>query len=695
MRDGRTWLSLFVVVALFAVLGVYYWAHKPVTPEQALVLAASILNLAVAASVVAAAGALGRNVLGRLVGPAGLSAATAGERVTLSAALGLGLIGLIMLALGMAGGLYPLVAWALFAGLLAWLWRDVRRWVADLRAVVAGLLPAGRFEAAAAAFVLLVLVLGLLRALAPPLAWDALVYHLVLPRLYAAAHSVRLDPADFSFFTGMPQLAEMLYTLALLLRLEPQAGLVTAQTLGWLFGLLLALGLAGAAAAMRLPAWLAPAIVFSSFSVSLALAWAYADQLLMLLALAALLAVRLWQHHRAAGRSARSWLLIAGGLAGLAWGTKYTGALVPLGCAAAVLVESIICPTRSQASPGWRGWLSRLRSGVAPASGLGFVAAALMAPWLIKNLLFTGSPVYPLLLPAADVDQQRLWFYSRPDLAESSLLAATTVFVRATLLGRQGSLPFDSSLSPLLLFLPLGLAAAWRRLSPAARPSLRPVIAFSLAAYAGWIALLYVSPLSYQPRLFLSVVPALALVGCAGAVALLGLSSATLRLAFIVNAAIVLVLALSALENAVYFAAHSPLGYLAGAQPASAYRADRLGWHQVALERVNALPAGSRILFLWEARSLGCEAHIRCLPDVVIDRWWYLQRQDLGAAGAVALWRAQGVTHVLLYDLGADFTRREGSDAYEPRDWAELEALPAQLSLVELIGGTYRLFALP
>ena len=170
--------------------------------------------------------------------------------------------------------------------------------------------------------------------------WDALVYHLTLPKLYAQAHRLRID-ADI-LFTGMPQLTEMLYTAATLLR-----GEIAAQMLGWVFGVVLA---AGPGRACFRVAWgraglcLAPAILFSSLTIAFLLAWAYADLLLMLITLALLIALRQWRLSRRAGR----WLWLSGILAGLAVSCKYTSVLVPL-AGVGVIASRVALGQR----PGW------------------------------------------------------------------------------------------------------------------------------------------------------------------------------------------------------------------------------------------------------------------------------------------------------------------------------------------------------
>ncbi len=685
MSTRRTGLGLALVAVVGAVLALYYLAHKPITPIQALAFAQTFANVAVAFALVVAAGGLGhrlrRGWLGEEQDPP-----LAGVGSFIEVALGWGTLGLGMLLLGALRLYYPAVVWLLTAGLVVWLRRDVRGWVATTLATLRALAPASRLERVAAGFALLVLGLGFLRALTPPVTWDALVYHLTLPELYVRAHGLQLNPADFSLFSGMPQLTEMLYTAANLLRVDVSAGGIAAQVLGWWFGALLCLGLTAGAQEMGVPGWLAPAILFSSVSVALELAWAYADLLLMLLALAAVLALRQWRRQRADGRVARRWLALAGILAGLACGCKYTGIIVPLAGGAAVLVVEL-CGEQS-AGPG------RLARALGAAVFFGLMAGAAFAPWLVKNWLLTGSPFYPLLWPAGDMDALRQWFYNRPDQA-APLGQALAIFPHATFWGVQGGNEIDATLGPLLLLCAGLLVFTWRGLPQPLHQELSLWLAFVGVAYVGWVLLAHYSALAHQARLFFAFLPALAVLGAAGLAGLRGLNTPTLRLSWIINAAVALVLGLSAIELGVAVVAQNPLAYVVGTQSASDYAAAQLGWYVPALERVNNLPAGSRVVFLWEARSLACSPVIRCVPDVVIDRWWHARRTLGSAERIMDQWHAEGAGYVLIYDTGAQAIQASPDNAYDPADWIELDKLRGGLRRVASFGEAYTLYALP
>jgi 4-amino-4-deoxy-L-arabinose transferase-like glycosyltransferase len=672
--------SLGIVFALAVILSAYYLVHKPVRPAQALVLLSTLADASVAILLTLIGGGAGRRIL------RDWTHTSVGERLTLQLALGWGVVGMLMLALGLLRLYYSILIWPLVLISLLLLRRDIRGWLADVVSALRALRFPDRLSRLAGFFVLFTLALGLLSALAPPVKWDALVYHLTLPKLYAQTHGLRLAGAVYNrdgdfFFSGMPQLTEMLYTAAMLLR-----GPIAAQTVGWMFGAALALGLAAHAHELMGArfAMLAPAVLFSSLTVALSLAWAYADLSLMLFSLACLVALRQW---RASG--AARWLWLAAVFAGFAMGCKYTAVLVPLAAVAVILFTRI----------EKRKTLIRLPHSVtlSPRHLVTFLTLSLLvfAPWLLKNLLFTGNPVYPLLFPADHVDALRLQFYNQPALADRNPLWAALIFFRAVFLGVQSGEPYDATLGPLWVMLLFGLVIGRRRLDAETRSELRALAVFALASYPGWIILTFVSYYAVQARLFFAIFPALALLCAGGLAAFAAFDSPTLRVSFVANAAVVFVLAVSALEFGTEFAAHGPLAYLAGAQSAEDYRAANLGWYSAAMERVNALPPASRVVFLWEPRSLECSAPGLCDPDVIIDRWWHLLRTGKTPADAIAEWRAQGATHVLIYDWGVRFLRENRDHRFAESDWAALENLRGRVRLVQTFGEDYSLYALP
>ncbi len=658
---------LGVFASAVAVVLAYLAGGGLLTAAQADRLVTLAGDLAGAVLVAVACGGLGRQLLQR----AGLGLETAGERALAAFTLGWGGLAIAMLSLGVLGWISVASGWALVAlALAASAGREAVGWSRD---VVAGLRalgsadPLGRW---ATGLVVVGAGTSLLSAWAPPVGWDALMYHLALAKAYATQGSVAVSPNNP--LVGMPQLGEMVYTLALLVR-----GEVSAQLLGWWIGVLAAVGLAGLSGRLWGRAYgpWAAALIFSAPTVSLWLAWAYIDFVAFAMGAACLIALD--QARRSSGAGEWRWWLAVGVWAGLALSAKYTAGIVPAGAVLATWAGS-----RGQ----WR-WRATV--------GVALVAGAVFAPWLLKNLWLTGNPVYPLLFPSAGMDALRLDFYNRPDLNQHSLGSALALFPSAVLAGRYGQPDTDATLGPLWLMLPLVLALAWRSLSAVERADVRLMGVFALGAYAGWVGLAYFSDHGSLPRLFISGFAPLCVLGAGGLAVMGRLDHPTFRLSWLLGHLTRLLVAVVMVQIVLAFGARQPLGYLVGAVSAEAYRGELLGWYAPAIDRVAALPASTRTVFLWEPRSLACPDQTRCLSDSIIDRWYHLRRTRGSAEAVLSAWRAAGVTHVLVADSGATFVRQQPDSLLTAADWAEFERLRADLVLIDDFGGAYHLYQIP
>jgi hypothetical protein len=123
-----------------------------------------------------------------------------------------------------------------------------------------------------------------------------------------------------------------------------------------------------------------------------------------------------------------------------------------------------------------------------------------------------------------------------------------------------------------------------------------------------------------------------------------------------------------------------------------AYLSANLGWYAVLDEKLSALPAGSRVLALWEPRKLYVPANTT--PDYWIDQWRATAHESGDASAILQKWKAQGYTH-LLVDLPGEQFMRETDRSTTPADWAVFDQLIQQLPAPETVGGTYVLYTLP
>ncbi|MGQ9890067.1 MAG: glycosyltransferase family 39 protein, partial [Aggregatilineales bacterium] len=432
--------TLILVAALALLIG-YYWVHKPAGFEMAFTLGGALLDLLAAGAIIAVGGGLGRRALARLLPPGLLSN---GEGLALEAAAGLGLLSAAALALGLAGLYTPAALWALLLLAAAALgWPGLRGWLAAARALARSRWPAGAWPRFLAAFTLAALALALLHALAPPVAWDALMYHLDGPRSYLAAGRIVARPDNP--YLGFPQSVETLYGLGMALFGRDTA----AAPLHFGLGLLALISLGGLARRHggEAAGWLAPALIMSAYSSWLLFGWPYVDLGVLLYSAAALTAFANWR----AARDDR-WLILAGASAGLSLGVKYT--------AGALLLALL-------AGAAWTAPRRAARIGLL----LGPPALILFLPWLGRGLLLYHNPVYPFFFGGLGWDAVRadLFFGGAGLAGRSEFWQVLLLPAAAAIFGVEKAFGFAFTAGPWLLTLPLLVPLGWRWLDAPAR----------------------------------------------------------------------------------------------------------------------------------------------------------------------------------------------------------------------------------
>jgi hypothetical protein len=663
---NKNWQILAGVLAFLFFTGLtvaYFVAHKPFTPTQAVSLGIALGRLLVVLLLVAAAGGLGQRLLpGINLHPLACLA--------LQAALGLCLLALGVLAVGVLGGLRSWIGWLALAALLIWLRRSVAAWLGQWRGLKQAWHQAGRLGKFLAACITLTLFLTLLSSLSPPFHFDTLTYHLVFPRLYLEAGRFYYVPQNM--FWGMPQTAEMLYTWAMALAGEPAAA-----TLGWASGVLALAGMLGFGL-QKLDtdaAWVAAACLVSGYTLASALSWGYVDWLVMLIGVCWLVMLDVWVNNRQP-----RYLLLAGVLAGLAFSTKYTAGVLIL-CGAVAMI--------------YYGWPS-FRRILLYIFQYGVAAVLAAAPWLVKNLLATGNPLYPFLFPAGAMTPLRLALYQggKPFGGWQDIILLP---IRATFIGIEGGPGYSASIGPLIFGLSLCAFIGWRLRPAQQKEAIRLAAWVAAAGVITWMVLGRFSSYLLQSRLYFALFPALAFLSSAGFSSLQHLALPHVRLGRIAAFLIALVLGFNAFEVVATTLQQGAPNAILGLKPDADILADNLGWYAPAMQALRQLPPNQRALLLWEPRSLYCLP--RCDPDEVLDRWKRERTAVLGAEpgendAILSNWRAAGYTHLLYYRLGADFIRQEGRLAYTPEDWLAMDALLNNLRLVQDFGSTYALYSL-
>lgn len=339
--------------------------------ESALALGAMLLRAAAALWLLGAARAAGRAALRPLRLPR-----EDAESFVLEAGAGLGLLSLLLFALGLLGLWTRPVFVALLALGLYPAWRALPR----------PRLPAfaGRLEALLAVPIALAALSGFIASNAPAAEWDSLAFHLALPQAYARAGELL---ALTDRLHGLEPLAAGLFHVPAIALGDESAGQVAMLLFQWLMALSLwAAGRARFGGRAALPA---AGLFLVSPAVTEASGNAGADFAVGLWAMLSFWAA--WRGRERGG----AWLPLSGALGGFAASSKTSGIML-----ATALFPLVLLDARRRGRPAEAAaWLAAC------------VAAA--APWLLRAAYHTGNPLFPYFAALFGGDERALWLDER------------------------------------------------------------------------------------------------------------------------------------------------------------------------------------------------------------------------------------------------------------------------------------------
>ena len=641
--------AFFGLLWVAAVTIGYFVTHKPIDLGFVVRLGEVTISFVSGFVIVLAAAGLGS----RLVKREDFNTPTG---AFLQLAFGMGILAIAMLALGATIGVFGWIDWAILIIISILFRKDIQRWGSSWKALKFYLPQVGVFEKLIGLSLALAALMTLSIALSPPVKYDALVYHLAFPKIYTDAGKISFLS---NFFWGMPQLGEMLYTWAVSL-----SGLKSAAMLGWSLNWFAVLGLFSFAAETHgeRPAWVTVVALLSGYSLLASMPAAYVDWMALFFGLAMLIALQRWND-----TSSSLYLILAGGFTGFAMGCKYSaGVLLIAGCAIILLKK------RSQMLP----YLLRYT----------VIALITFSPWIVKNLLATGNPLYPFFVPAGVVDQMRLDFYRI--VPERNWQDALLLPFRVTFIGLEGGPGYSASIGPLLLALsPLALLKKDRDF----RLSEQAYWILTIIGVLVWIVAAQISGFLIQTRLYFGIFPGIAVTAGLGYERISALRVGSVRAGNVVGALIILVMILTLIQVSVQTIQSGAGNYLTGKFNQEEYLEQNLGWYARSMEAINDLPKSASVLMLWEPRSLYCLP--KCVADEVIDQWKHDRTMGGKADIILEQWRSKGYSHLLYFRLGAEYVRNEDK-RYSPEDWKTLDALLSTLPPPVDFGGAYYLYRL-
>ncbi|MCG6895268.1 MAG: glycosyltransferase family 39 protein, partial [Desulfobacteraceae bacterium] len=291
-----------------------------------------------------------------------------------------------------------------------------------------------------------------------PVSRDALTHHLAVPQIYLRQGISELPWLKFSYY---PMNLELLYAIPLKFGndilpkyMHFSFALFTAALLYYhlrrrlndrwgLFGVLLFLSL--------------PVIFKLSIS-------AYVDLGLVFFSFAAILSLLLWVE-----RDLRwGYLLLAAVSCGLALGIKYNGLIVWFLLTLLVLGAADRCKRHPISEPKAED-LSRTVGALTYAMVFFFVAGLLFSPWMVRNSLWTGNPIYPLFdglfVSGTHREASSLsHFVLRNQNYGETWWEIALIPIRIFFQGQDGNPKFfDGRLNPYLFFLPAAAFMGYRQ----------------------------------------------------------------------------------------------------------------------------------------------------------------------------------------------------------------------------------------
>jgi hypothetical protein len=613
---------------------------------------------------------------GRLLRLLGVRPNLGAERLALASALGLAVLSFVTTILTVANLLYPIAAWILVsvpaiicfwckaAGLLkiptsqglgrAFIGltdQEPSAIAHENYALTAGFAPAITVKSVAVgqrfaqgfllAYIGIALTVTLLSALAPPLEFDDVAYHLISGKTYIQKHrfqAIPLNPVTF-----MPKNVEMLFTLGMLLHSE-----ITAKLIHYLMGVLTMLATFGLGARLfsRTAGLVAMAILASSPLFLWEMRTVHIDVGLALYVFLSLYATLLSLTTKEVG-----WYKLIVCFLGFGLGIKYH-ALFALGSLCLLIFLS------------WAVSHDNPRKGLKDGLTLLLISSAgLLIPWGMINLDFTGNPVFPL---CHEFFQSRYW---TPDLNQLILeqqkeagipLASAnwrdwvnalwTLFIDEPTRFKGNLGPFPFMLVPLILF------------QRSVRAETKLILGFSLTYGLCWFLT------AQHARYLLAVLPGLAVVAAAALAGWLDFWRGWAAQCF--SWFVSVLLAVMAMFNLPFFG-HAgshygssimetlPLQYLFGSETKDQYLARHIA-NYPAVQFFNQLPEPKQLLFWW---NTGPSIYYVNGPASYLFSPFVPKLFDHDPKVILRLLKENGVTHLVTAQVDQDgylITRPEG-----------------------------------
>lgn len=302
------------------------------------------------------------------------------EEVFMSLSIGVGILAVITFFLGIIGLLYKSLFLTSFVIILILYFKEILSLVAILFNSAKGfdlkrIKPSLSFKGFLVFITLILVMLNFFSVFAPISEMDSIAYHLAVPKLFAMHHKIYYLPdirlSNFPFFT------EMLFTLGILLSDAHLAVMFTP-----FFSILSIFGvyLFTKKFLSKRAALIASVIYYSLPIISERSSQAMVEIPLAFYTLASLYTLFLWMES-----NNNSWLITTAIFSGFVAGIKLTG---PIHIFSVFFIIGYWLLIRKHKSIAYTFKQLSIYLGI---------SMVIVLPWYIKNIAYTGNPVYPMM----------------------------------------------------------------------------------------------------------------------------------------------------------------------------------------------------------------------------------------------------------------------------------------------------------
>lgn len=547
------------------------------------------------------------------------------QRFILSIGLGMGLLGLL-------GFLFPLFGlinkWlmlmSIVIALFAW-YRYKKNIIHDLKTTTIILIHSARYAKYwIPIFSVAIFLLSFLLSLAPPVeAFDGLLYHLTIPSLWIRDGGIQLIDLHPYWY---PSLLEGMFIFPIAFDLDS-----TPQLFHWTFGLLcLSIIFAWSQELFgSRVAWWSVAIFISMPSIPWIAAWAYTDLGLTFYVLVTLYAMAQWLK----SNSDVNWLMLTGIFCGFAVGIKYTSFTLPL-----AICFMLILSLKND----FKKRLKNLAT---------FIIFALFSGgiWYLRNLIWTGNPVYPFVFGGPNWDSFRADWYANTGTGIGFDLFELVMLPLFTTLGIKDETFFDGRIGPFyLILLPMFLSIIWKhyKVPNNKAQEINLLLLFGGLSIFFWVIGVMQTINLVQARLLLPGLIALIPLFAKSILKLNFFDTSKFKLSFIFSTLMAFTIFVFILDFGLLIFFRNPIMATVGAEPRLAYIQRLNPSYAQLLTLAEKTPSEAFIYLINEPRSYGINRLVQ--PDanhdnLAHDFYLYPTNEEVFLA-----WKKQGYTHVLV-----------------------------------------------